>query len=121
MQASWAVGVGKSVVWAIGGLFHLIGEVVEWGRGALKAVQTVSLRSLPVARLAAATLAFHGLIRSRLGRLGAWPRTCRTLVSIRRCSDQTAATTHVNGRSVYQRGRRSSRGEGSNWGAKTLL
>jgi hypothetical protein len=38
--------------------------------GALKSVQTVSLRSLPVARLAAGTLAFHGLIRSRLGRLG---------------------------------------------------
>ena len=98
MQASWAVGVGKSEVWAIGGLFHMTGEAVESGRGALKSVQTVSLRSLPVARLAAATLAFHGLIRSRLGRLGAWPRTCRTLVSIRRCSDQTAATTNVNGR-----------------------
>ncbi len=67
MQASWAVGVGKSEVWAIGGLFHMTGEAVESGRGALKAVQTVSLRSLPVARLAAGTLAFHGLIRSRLG------------------------------------------------------
>jgi hypothetical protein len=66
MQASWAVGVGKSEVWTISGLFHMMGETVESGRGALNSVQTVSLRSVPVARLAAATLAFHGLIRSRL-------------------------------------------------------
>ena len=80
------------------GRFYMALAGAGRGRGALKVVQTVSLRSLPVARLAAGTLAFHGLIRSRLGRLGAWPRTCRTLVSIRQCSDQTAATTHVNGR-----------------------
>jgi hypothetical protein len=70
MQASWAVGVGKGEVWACCGLlFSLpdwLGVKGLWG--ALKASQTVLLRSLPLARLAAGTLAFHGLIRSRLGR-----------------------------------------------------
>jgi hypothetical protein len=98
------LGLARVDVNFFGGRFYMARVAVGSRRGALKSVQTVSLRSLPVARLAAGTLAFHGLIRSRLGRLGAWPRACRTLVSIRRCSDQTAATTNVNGRHSLHEG-----------------
>ena len=51
--------------WFFGGNFTCLDWGWEVAGGALKGFQTVSLRSLPVARLAAGTLAFHGLIRPR--------------------------------------------------------